>query len=721
MRLIFLVVVSLILGITATAQHTFKAKIINKETGEPMIGATVSIETLQKTAVADSVGFVAIKNIPNGSFLVTVSSVGFTGNKKYFQFPILIEEVMIEMEDEIEDEEEVVIQSTRSSRTIKDIPTRVEFVAGEELDEKANMKPGDIRMVLNESTGITTQQTSAISGNASIRIQGLDGRYTQILRDGFPVYEGFSSGLGLLQTPPLDLKQFEVIKGSASTLFGGGAIAGLVNLISKIPMEERELKLYLDVTSAGGINSSSFYSQKFKKTGMTFFASHNSNSAYDPSGIGLTAIPKFERFTINPKFFWFINEKTELQMGVNITDEDRTGGDIEFIKGNKPNGFYETNKSNRFSTQLTLKHHTGINSSITFKNSVNHFNRNLSMNNYGFQGTQTSSFTEATYDYHGRQSEWVAGFNFVTDNFQEQLLITTPLRDYKQTTAGVFVQNNSKVNERFNIETGLRGDYIKDYGFAMLPRISLLFKFSSKITSRIGGGMGYKTPNIFTEESEKLQYKNVLPIDENFNKLERSYGVHTDINYRTKFADDKISFSFNHLLFYTRIKDPLLLQQIFRGVYQLKNTSGHFDSKGMETNIKIGYSDFKLFLGYTFTKAFLHEESNLIENFLTPRHRINSVLLYEVEDKWKLGLEGYYFGKQKLSDGAIGKSYWITGFMAEKLWEKFSLYINFENFTDTRQTKFDTIYTGSSSEPQFRDIYAPLDGFVINGGIKLRL
>ena len=77
------------------------------------------------------------------------------------------------METEEEEEEEVVIQSTRSTRTIRDIPTRVEFVAGEELDEKANMKPGDIRMVLNESTGITTQQTSATSANASIRIQGL--------------------------------------------------------------------------------------------------------------------------------------------------------------------------------------------------------------------------------------------------------------------------------------------------------------------------------------------------------------------------------------------------------------------------------------------------------------------------------------------------------------------------------------------------------------------
>jgi iron complex outermembrane receptor protein len=74
-----------------------------------------------------------------------------------------------------------------------------------------------------------------------------------------------------------------------------------------------------------------------------------------------------------------------------------------------------------------------------------------------------------------------------------------------------------------------------------------------------------------------------------------------------------------------------------------------------------------------------------------------------------------------LSDGATGKDYWITGLMAEKLWKKFSLYINFENFTDTRQTRFDTIYTGTIDNPQFRDIYAPLDGFVMNGGIKLRL
>src|SRR5690606_24944677 len=204
----------------------------------------------------------------------------------------------------------VMVSSTRSSRTIADIPTRGEVIAGEELDEKANMKPGDIRMVLNESTGIQTQRTSATSANASIRIQGLDGRYTQILKDGFPLYSGAASGLGLLQTPPLDLKQVEVIKGSSSTLYGGGAIAGLVNLISKTPTEERELNLHLNGTSAGGLDLNGFYGQRFEKVGLTVFASRNSNEAYAPDDVVFTAIPEFTRYVFNPKLFLYFNDQT---------------------------------------------------------------------------------------------------------------------------------------------------------------------------------------------------------------------------------------------------------------------------------------------------------------------------------------------------------------------------------------------------------------------------
>ena len=356
MQRFFLVAVILVTGFTASAQHTFKAKIINKETGEGVAKASVTLKELKRTTAADSAGVILLKDIPAGKYTIKITSVGYAEKEVIYDFPPDLD-VTIEMETEEEEEEELVILSTRSTRTIRDIPTRVEFVAGEELDEKANMKPGDIRMVLNESTGITTQQTSATSANASIRIQGLDGRYTQILKDGLPLYAGFSGGLGLLQTPPLDLKQFEVIKGSSSTLYGGGAIAGLVNLISKAPKKERELNFHIDVTSAGGLNTSGFYGEKFKNIGVTVFASRNSNSAYDPSDVGLTAIPEFERYTVNPKLFFYIKEKTQLMIGGNITTEKRTGGDIEYIKGNKASGYTETNNTDRYSSQLLLDHH----------------------------------------------------------------------------------------------------------------------------------------------------------------------------------------------------------------------------------------------------------------------------------------------------------------------------------------------------------------------------
>lgn len=719
---ILLCVAAIFCSATLFGQHSMSFSIKNAGTGEPLAGASVLVVSSKKGASTDTSGFIEFKNLAAGKYTFRFSYteleekeiaiiIPYEGKQPY--------DIFLKQEEH-EEEEEVIIQSTRSTRTIQNIPTRVEFIAGEELDEKANMKPGDIRMVLTESTGIQTQQTSATSANASIRIQGLDGRYTQILKDGLPLYAGFSGGLGLLQTPPLDLKQFEVIKGSASTLYGGGAIAGLVNLISKTPREKRELNFHLDATSGGGLNTSGFYGQRFDKTGLTLFASRNSNKAYDPSDIGLTAIPRFERYTLNPRFFVYFSEQTQLNLGVNLTTENRTGGDIDFIKGKKPAGFFEKNESDRLSTQFSFEHRFGKCSHITVKNSFNHFQRIMTLPGYEFNGVQNGTFTEATYASHGEKSEWITGLNFVTDQFEEVKTTTTPLRNYEQLTVGAFVQNNLEFNKRFSLETGLRADHVKDYGFAFLPRVSALFKFTPELSSRIGGGLGYKSPTIFTEESERLQYRNVLPVNDNTNKLERSYGVNADINYKTNFADGDISFSINHLFFYTRIADPLLLQPDGTN-YRFNTVDGHIDSRGMETNVKLGYNDFKLFVGYTLTEAYLHIGDIETQNYLTPRHRLNSVLFYEVYEKWKIGLEAYYFSKQKLSNGDTGRSYWITGFMVEKLWEKFSLYINFENFLDARQTRYGSIYTGSIADPVFKDIYAPLDGFVINGGIKLRL
>ncbi|MBC9798212.1 TonB-dependent receptor [Sinomicrobium sp. FJxs] len=721
-RLLFVFALSLY-AISAEAQNTLSAIIRDSENQEVLPGANAYLKGTSTGAVADENGRVTLRNIPDGKQVIIFSYIGFEEHEETLSFPLQSSAPLnIFLAQEGEHMEEVVITATRSSRTIADLPTRVEAISGEELAEKGNMKPGDIRMLLNESTGIQTQQTSATSYNSSIRIQGLDGKYTQILKDGFPLYSGFSGGLSLLQIPPLDLKQVEVIKGSSSTLYGGGAIAGLVNLVSRTPGEEERLDLLLNGTSALGLDASAFYSRRSGKTGLTVFAAYNMGSPYDPSDEGFTAIPEFDRYTLNPNFFLYFNDRTTLRIGLNATIEDRTGGDEKYIKGkgNEEHSFFEKNETNRISSQLELQHTIDTLSGIAVKNSFSYYDRSLKIPSFSFSGTQFSSFNEATYHRNGKKADWIIGLNLWTDRFDQDKADTTTAVDYTHVTFGGFVQNTWNLSEKVILETGLRGDYQNKYGFFLLPRTSLLFKINPKLTSRLGGGLGYKTPTVFTEDAERIYFRGVLPIDEENTEAERSAGINFDVNYRTPLSD-RMSFNINTLFFYTKVNDPLILSPVSDGLYAFEQPDGYVDTRGIEINTKLAYDDFKLFIGYTFADVREHYDGNITDFPLVAKHRLNNVLMYEVEDNIKIGLEAYYYSPQTLNDGTRGRDYWICGIMTEKIWDRFSIFLNFENLLDTRQTKFGSIYTGPVSDPVFKDIYAPLDGFVINGGIKLKL
>ncbi len=482
------------------------------------------------------------------------------------------------------------------------------------------------------------------------------------------------------------------------------------------------MQFLVNVTSAGGLDLNGFYTEQFKNMGLTLYAGYSGNKAYDPSDIGFSAIPKYNRFTLNPKLFFSLSKTTTLSVGLNIGVENRIGGDMQYLEGHGDSlhSYFEENKTERISSQLSLNHQLTKTTSLTFKNSISHFQRKISIPGYAFDGKQLSSYSELDYNFQTPNTEWVAGMNIYTDDFKEYPADSFPKRNYHQNTAGVFIQNTWNLNKWIQSEAGLRGDYVFNYGFAFLPRISVLFKISPRFTSRAGGGLGYKTPTIFTEETERIQYQYVLPISPDSNKLEKSYGVNWDFNYSSRIFEG-LSFSANQLFFYTRIRDPLVVDTLTGPLYKLVNSSGYLESRGFETNLKFGYRNFKLYIGYTFVDAHLREYGITRENPLTVRHRLNNILMYENNGKLKLGFEAYYYSSQPLSDGTTGKPFWVLGFMAEKIIKNVSLFINFENLTDTRQTRFDTIYSGTITHPVFRDVYAPLDGFVVNGGLKLRL
>jgi outer membrane receptor for ferrienterochelin and colicins len=530
------------------AQNIFKAKVLNGQTKMTLKGATAYIPDLNISAAADTDGLVTISNIPNGKFEIEISFVGFAKSKEVYSFPMQHpnQPIAISLGLATGELAEVTVQTTRTNQNLRDIPTRIEALPLEELDEKSTMRPGDIKMLLGETTGIHVQQTSAVSGNANFRIQGLDSRYTQLLQDGMPLYAGFSGNLSLLQISPLDLRQVEFIKGSSSTLYGGGAIAGLVNLISKVPQKEPELTFLLNQTTAKGTDASSFYSQKWKHIGTTIFSAYNYNGAFDPSGNGFSAIPRINRFTVNPKIFLYLDEKNSWWFGVNTTYENRLGGDMHVINANGDNihQYYESNKTFRATTQLSFTHKIDGQSKINFKNSIGYFDRQLAERGFNFKGKQLSSFSEINYVSNGEKTFWVAGANLVTDNFTAQ----SPQNglSYNQNTVGVFVQNTYKVSNWFSLESGMRLDdnipapSKRSSKLLLLPRVNALFKITNYLTSRIGGGMGYKMPTLFNDESERDGYQHTQPLKIGNTQAERSYGINGDLNYRSALGDEAL-------------------------------------------------------------------------------------------------------------------------------------------------------------------------------------
>ena len=704
---------------SAKAQTSdIQIKVISESENEPIFGATVYFEELEKGAVTDFDGIATFNEIPNGEHIIIVSFLGFETLKTTIQIPSN-SDLIFKLKSGGNELDEVVLQSSRSTRTVKKIPTRIEFIGVEEMGEKAIMNPTNISMVLRESTGIQMQQTSLSSGSTNIRIQGLDGRYTQLLRDGFPLYGGFSSGLSILQIPPLDLQQFEIIIGSSSTLYGGGAIAGLINMVSKTPDEEPALDIMLTQTQALGSTANVFYSKRNEKFGISLYGSGHYQKAYDPEDDGFSNLPKTKSISFNPKFFYYPSDKTTFWLGLNGTYDDRIGGDITKIESGE-NGIHqytEENISKRLSSQAVYKTQIDSISSLSIKNSVSFFDRNLTIPDFNFDGKQTNTFTEITYQRETSKADWIFGANLYTSNFDENDNATLQ-RDQTDITYGLFANNIYDLSDSWILETGLRADYNTDFGFFPLPRISLLYKNDNGFSSRIGGGLGYKIPDIFTEEAEFINFENIIGIDKSSLKAERSYGVNLDFNYQTRLFET-IGFSINQLFYVTAINNGLLLNSTNNGLFAFENATDEILSKGAETNIKFTYKDFRWFLNYALIDTKLNYLAGNPQKPLTAKHNAGSVLMYE-SDKWRIGYETFYTGKQFLSNGTETTDFVTMGLLLMRNFKFGSAFVNFENFTDRRQSRFSPLVLPPHENPEFPEIYAPTDGFIFSVGIIIK-
>ena len=182
-------------------------------------------------------------------------------------------------------------------------------------------------------------------------------------------------------------------------------------------------------------------------------------------------------------------------------------------------------------------------------------------------------------------NEWIAGINLWTENFTQGL--SAYALNYQLNTIGVFLQNNHTFSEKLSIESGLRLDHVSLGKQFLLPRFSILYRFTEKLSSRLGGGLGYKAHTLFSEEAESRSFRNIASLNMTSVKTEKSVGANVDFNYKTQISQEA-DIAINQLFFYTVVNNPLILSNSadIDGNYFFLNADGYLRSQGLETNVR---------------------------------------------------------------------------------------------------------------------------------------
>jgi len=586
------------------AQYQYKCIIKDASTKELLRGVTVNISGNAKSgAVSDASGFAWLKNIAAGNVVIEYSMIGYKPKTDTIQIPDTITHIIPMEPDAKTLGNVVVVASTRGNERIENATTKVEVLTQEEMNEESTLKPGNIASILGDVSGVQIQQSSATSGNANIRIQGLDGRYTQILRDGMPLFGGYAGGFGVLSIPPLDLRQVELIKGSSSTLYGGGAIGGLVNLISKKPSYIPDASFLFNQTTLKETNINAYYAQRWKKAGFTFFAGQTFQKQVDVDKDGFSDVPNTNSTLIHPTLFLYPSSKTWISIGWSGSFEKRIGGDMIAVDGknNPAHPYFEKNKLNRNS--YTLLSESRINNSLTLtaKASWSTFKRDETTNTYFFSGKQENYFTEISMVKRAHKHIVVGGININGDKFTPSDKTPVPVGSFSNNIIGLFLQDAWQLTTNTKLETGIRTDYHNTYGNFILPRIALFQRINEHWGTRAGFGMGYITPNPLTPQIRDYSIYQIQPIVSGVN-AEKSYAGNVEINYKKELGEEGSLF-INQAFFITQIKDPVVGAEDAAGDLFFTNRQKPLLTKGFDTYIQLQIPHWEFYIGYTYTDA----------------------------------------------------------------------------------------------------------------------
>lgn len=488
--------------------------VTDKKTGEHMPYVNIFLKGTVINAATDATGHYFMKNLPEGEFTVVASFVGYKTQTKDV---VLKKGVTLEINFEIEEDvtllDEIVVSANRSETTRKMAPTIVNVMTPVQFEQ---VNASSVASAIVFQPGVRVENNCQNCGFQQVRINGLDGPYTQILIDSRPVFSALSNVYGIEQLPVSMVDRVEVMRGGGSALFGSSAIAGTINIITKEPLNN-SAQLSHTYTNIGGTGSgenntslnASIVSDDYKM-GIAVFGQNRQRDGYDANGDGYTELPRINSQTLGTRSYIKTSPYSRITFEYHHLNENRRGGNMldrppheadiaeqvlhSINTGGVKFDYFAPNERHRLSVFASAQH----------VDRESYYGSGQDLNAYG--ATKDLTYVAGTqYDFHFSKclflpADLTAGIEFNQDILHD--VMKGYDRDLRQNTytASAFLQNEWK-NDKVGILLGGRLDkhnLIRKVVFS--PRATLRYNPIENINLRASYSSGFRAPQAFDED-----------------------------------------------------------------------------------------------------------------------------------------------------------------------------------------------------------------------------
>ena len=561
MKIIIKISCLLFLGIASIKGQTNSISGKVSSNGEVLPFVNVYLKKNKQGTSTNENGFFELKNIPNGTYTIIASSIGFkfkskkitlTGNQK------IVKNFNLKVNDALE---EIVISGTLRPVTKSNSPVPVEVYS--KTFFRKNPTPSIFESLQNVN-GVRPQLNCSVCNTGDIHINGLEGSYTFVLIDGMPIVSGLSTVYGLTGIPQALIERVEIVKGPASTLYGSEAVGGIINVITKKPTNAPLLSTDTFVSSWGEFNLDVGlrYEVSEKVHGLLGLNYFNFQNRIDNNNDNFTDLTLQNRISIFNKVNIERKSNKVFTIAGRYVYEDRWGGEMdwgkEFRGGNQIYG--ESIYTNRWETFGTYELPTSEN--LSFQFSANGHYQDSFYGETSYDAEQLIGFGQLVYNKQlGKKHDLLLGaayrYTFYDDNtfatLNENGIHNSPSIIH---LPGIFAQNEISFSARKKILLGVRWDYNSVHGNIFSPRVN--YKWSSRDTShtiRLSAGNGFRVANIFTEDHAALTGARTVEFD---GALDPETSWNGNVNYVKKINTESSFITIDASAFYTYFNNRIL-------------------------------------------------------------------------------------------------------------------------------------------------------------------